>query len=323
VKKVTIQFLPVQRTNGDTFFRTGPSPAKQDIQPKFAQLRIEPLEAASTAAPTEAPTEAPAAAPTDAPTETPTEAPAVATTTAPTETPTDAPTEAPTTAPTAVQTDAPTDTTDVPLTVTTAVVDETTVNTEATTISSLDTVINAIEETTVDADIVVFAADTTTTASVTPIVSEEVLKEVIRIVEDSAEFEEVEGVDDEIIDLRSQDEKIEALSLLDYDFVTDQVEILAEAINEVSDVTEVPEERKIFFSFLDDKKSNDLKIQPVPVLDDVALILLEDTTIPTDLNIPEAIGTDPVFQEIAKDAVAEEVRKRGFQAYDGQVELWT
>merc|ERR1712072_1487812 len=68
--------------------------------------------------------------------------------------------------------------------------------------------------------------------------------------------------------------------------------------------TEAPVVRKVFFEIIDGSAAKAAENES------------EATAAPTVAAIPEAISTDPVFQEIARDAVANEQQKRGFRAYD-------
>jgi len=101
-----------------------------------------------------------------------------------------------------------------------------------------------------------------------------------------------------VIDLTEETPK----EALDYEVLAlvDDIDQPIKTTIATTEATEAPVVRKVFFEIVDDS------VEKEP----------ETTAAPTVAAIPEAISTDPVFQEIAKDAVANEQQKRGFRAYD-------
>merc|ERR1712203_836402 len=94
-----------------------------------------------------------------------------------------------------------------------------------------------------------------------------------------------------------------AKEALDYEVLAlvDEVEEEIKTTAAAALATEAPVVRKVFFEIVDSsagEKAENPKVAP------------------TLAAIPEAISADPVFQEITRDATANEQQKRGFRAYD-------
>merc|ERR1719507_1738790 len=124
--------------------------------------------------------------------------------------------------------------------------------------------------------------DATTTASpVTPLLPGENLRDAVTVI-DLTEEAPKEALDYEVLAL------------------VDDVDQPIKTTVAATEATEAPVVRKVFFEIVDSSVEKEA----------------ETTAAPTVAAIPEAISTDPVFQEIAQDLVANDQQKRGFRAYD-------
>merc|ERR1711890_112426 len=94
-----------------------------------------------------------------------------------------------------------------------------------------------------------------------------------------------------------------AKEALDYEVLAlvDEVEEEIKTTAAAALPTEAPVVRKVFFEIVDSSAGEEAENPNVA---------------PTLAAIPEAISADPVFQEITRDATANEQQKRGFRAYD-------
>merc|ERR1712066_632368 len=94
-----------------------------------------------------------------------------------------------------------------------------------------------------------------------------------------------------------------AKEALDYEVLAlvDEVEEEIKTTAAAALATEAPVVRKVFFEIVDSSAGEEAENPNVA---------------PTLAAIPEAISADPVFQEITRDATANEQQKRGFRAYD-------
>merc|ERR1712066_27770 len=94
-----------------------------------------------------------------------------------------------------------------------------------------------------------------------------------------------------------------AKEALDYEVLAlvDEVEEEIKTTAAAALATEAPVVRKVFFEIVDSSAGEEAENPNVA---------------PALAAIPEAISADPVFQEITRDATANEQQKRGFRAYD-------
>merc|ERR1719507_2743945 len=122
---------------------------------------------------------------------------------------------------------------------------------------------------------------TTTASPVTPLLPGENLRAAVTVIDLTEETPE-EALDYEVLAL------------------VDDVDQPIKTTVAATEATEAPVVRKVFFEIVDSSVEKEA----------------ETTAAPTVAAIPEAISTDPVFQEIAQDLVANDQQKRGFRAYD-------